>query len=80
MMREVLTRRFKRLLKEHGLPAGEAAEDQPLNSMPPASASEEPGSAEEELPPPIESDDGDGLSLDEAEDEAEAQGGDVGLG
>ena len=25
MMREVLTRRFKRLLKEHGLPAGEAA-------------------------------------------------------
>ncbi len=24
MMREVLTRRFKRLLKEHGLPAGEA--------------------------------------------------------
>ncbi len=24
MMREVLTRRFKRLLKEHGLPAGES--------------------------------------------------------
>ncbi len=42
MMREVLTRRFKRLLKEHGLPAGEAAaDDQPLTSMSPASASDE---------------------------------------
>ena len=27
MMREVLTRRFKRLLKEHGLPAGETARE-----------------------------------------------------
>ena len=79
MMREVLTRRFKRLLKEHGLPAGEAAaDDQPLNSISPARTGEEQGSAEEELPPPVESDDGDGVSLDEAEDEAEAQGGDVG--
>ena len=28
MMREVLTRRFKRLLKEHGLPAGESAPEE----------------------------------------------------
>ena len=35
MMREVLTRRFKRLLKEHGLPAGEtAANDEALLPSP----------------------------------------------
>ena len=39
MMREVLTRRFKRLLKEHGLPAGESAPE------------EEPGDISEHLSP-----------------------------
>ncbi len=34
MMREVLTRRFKRLLKEHGLPAGESAPGDRVSSPP----------------------------------------------
>jgi excinuclease ABC subunit C len=79
MMREVLTRRFKRLLKEHGLPAGEAAaDDQPVNALVSAPPGEEPGGGEEQLLPPEENSDLNSLSLDDAEDEAEAQGGDVG--
>jgi excinuclease ABC subunit C len=35
MMREVLTRRFKRLLKEHGLPAGETAPEDKALGVPP---------------------------------------------
>ncbi len=34
MMREVLTRRFKRLLKEHGLPAGESAPSEEATPSP----------------------------------------------
>ncbi len=34
MMREVLTRRFKRLLKEHGLPAGETAQNEGQHPSP----------------------------------------------
>ncbi len=47
MMREVLTRRFKRLLKEHGLPAGESAPSEPPSSWP---GSTRPSSATEEAP------------------------------
>jgi excinuclease ABC subunit C len=39
MMREVLTRRFKRLLKEHGLPAGDAVPGEDGSSWPVSRAS-----------------------------------------
>jgi excinuclease ABC subunit C len=74
MMREVLTRRFKRLLKEHGLPAGEAV---PVNG-PSWPGLTRPSSATEEAPAVLDG----GLEIepeeDEIEGEAEAQGGDVG--
>jgi excinuclease ABC subunit C len=78
MMREVLTRRFRRLLKEHGLPAGGTA------------ASDEDQTRSSGLSSPSLSDvsstmsgsesGGEGLEpfFEESEDDAEAQGGDVG--
>ena len=42
MMHEVLTRRFKRLLKEHGLPAGDAAAAEGEQDDPAASPSPQP--------------------------------------
>ena len=96
MMREVLTRRFKRLLKEHGLPAGETAhndESAPLTPVPSPARGEGNAlsTAATGLPSPLA---GEGLGVrgnvleEEAlspepeengiEDEAEAQGGDVG--
>jgi excinuclease ABC subunit C len=66
MMREVLTRRFKRLLKEHGLPAGESA----VSDAPPeAIAAAETLS----LPPPVEEE-----YTEEENGDAAAQGGDLG--
>jgi excinuclease ABC subunit C len=90
MMREVLTRRFKRLLREHGLPAGEAASSEcegtePLSESWPGVTDPSTPSAEEA----VVALDGrlrgghDGVepdSSDETEDDAEAQGGDVGAG
>ena len=87
MMHEVLTRRFKRLLKEHGLPAGEATSSESEGTGPlskswpgltqPSMETDEPvvalddclkgGHDEAALDPE-----------DETEDDAEAQGGDVG--
>ncbi len=111
MMREVLTRRFKRLLKEHGLPAGgpapEAEQGDPAPSLQPSpdGRGSDPGSqqhllSEREDEPeasPSSSWPGstrpstalygrlegshDDIALDpgdETEDDAEAQGGDVG--
>jgi excinuclease ABC subunit C len=88
MMREVLTRRFKRLLREHGLPAGEAAssENEATETLPESW----PGAAEPSIPGAEEAvfvldgrleggNDGEEPDLgDETEDDAEAQGGDVG--
>jgi excinuclease ABC subunit C len=111
MMREVLTRRFKRLLKEHGLPAGEAVpSDNP--SWPSNATKEAPSPLDGRLKGGHDSVESDALPLpwpgltrpssateqelgsldgrlgggqdeiepveDEIEDEAEAQGGDVG--
>jgi excinuclease ABC subunit C len=98
MMREVLTRRFKRLLKEHGLPAGEtaAADDGqgPLTQPSPQGERAigvpcpggEQGAIGVPSPPRGEGQGEGGLSPadelepagDESEEEAEAQGGDVG--
>jgi excinuclease ABC subunit C len=74
MMREVLTRRFKRLLKEHGLPAGEtAASDESPHpspcSLPVGDRDGVGGVALAEEAPA-------GEPLEDSE-EAEAQGGDV---
>jgi excinuclease ABC subunit C len=59
MMREVLTRRFKRLLKEHGLPGGEAAgndQESPLSPVPSPAREEgdalSTGTARPTSPPP----------------------------
>jgi len=76
MMREVLTRRFRRLIKEHGLPAGdaaasdiegetEAAEKAPAATTVALEASSQPSPVEEEY-------------AEEENGEAAAQGGDVG--
>ncbi|MFZ1110444.1 MAG: excinuclease ABC subunit UvrC [Rhodomicrobium sp.] len=114
MMREVLTRRFKRLLKEHGLPAGDAApsDEGPAPSPCPSSTQQRPlsqgerdrvrGDAPGKEPEATPSLSWPGLTRpstateeapagrlkggrddlepeeDETEDEAEAQGGDVG--
>jgi excinuclease ABC subunit C len=87
MMREVLTRRFKRLLREHGLPAGEAASSEsggsePLSESWPGSTrpSTETEVAVLALDCRLEGSH-DGVEpdpSDETEDDAEAQGGDVG--
>ena len=86
MMREVLTRRFKRLMKEHGLPAGEAASSDEAS----ASASLSwPGmtrpsivSVEETSAPlvdsPLKGGYDNGEAMDETEDDPQAQGGDPG--
>lgn len=86
MMREVLTRRFKRLMKEHGLPAGEAASSNETS----ASASLSwPGmtrpsivSAEETSAPlvdsPLKGGYDNGEAMEETEDDPQAQGGDPG--
>jgi excinuclease ABC subunit C len=88
MMREVLTRRFKRLLREHGLPAGEAASSESEGTEPLSESW--PGATEPSIPSAEEAVgalDGrlkgghDGIepdSSDETEDDVEAQGGDVG--
>ncbi len=103
MMHEVLTRRFKRLLREHGLPAGESApeaeqDDLDTGAPPNASGSEEPEAPTSlscpGLPQPSTEteeavvaldgrlkgghDDGEADPSDETDDDAEAQGGDVG--
>ena len=88
MMREVLTRRFKRLLREHGLPAGEAASSESEGTE---TLSESwPGATEPSIPAAEEAvvaldgrhtggnDDVEPDLGDETEDDAEAQGGDVG--
>ncbi len=88
MMREVLTRRFKRLLKEHGLPAGETAASDGDELRPPHSVSlpKRREDARNSLSPRgegwgegglIPCDDAEPVE-DEIEDDAEAQGGDVG--
>ncbi len=93
MMREVLTRRFKRLLKEHGLPAGEtAASDEASRPSPcpsPHGRGDAFSTAASEPPLPWGEGWGEGRDLEEGaltleppengiDDEAEAQGGDVG--
>jgi excinuclease ABC subunit C len=88
MMREVLTRRFKRLLREHGLPAGDAASSESEGTE---TLSESwPGATEPSIPAAEEAvvaldgrltggnDDVEPDLGDETEDDAEAQGGDVG--
>jgi excinuclease ABC subunit C len=83
----VLTRRFKRLLREHGLPAGEAAssENEEIETLPESW----PGAAESSIPGAEEAvvaldgrlgghGDAEPNLDDETEDDAEAQGGDVG--
>jgi excinuclease ABC subunit C len=88
MMREVLTRRFKRLLREHGLPAGEAASSESEGAE--RLSESWPGATEPSIPSAEETVVAlDGLLKggddvvepdlgDETEDDAEAQGGDVG--
>ncbi len=88
MMREVLTRRFKRLLREHGLPAGEAASSESEGTETPSESW--PGATEPSIPAAEEAvvaldgrltggnDDVEPDLGDETEDDAEAQGGDVG--
>jgi excinuclease ABC subunit C len=74
MMREVLTRRFKRLLKEHGLPAGETAvSDAEVPSRPNPSPLAGEGQADEEIPSrnQFESEE------DDMEDETCGHGGDI---
>ena len=93
MMREVLTRRFKRLLKEHGLPAGEtAANDEASRPSPPPSPHGRGSPAvpvEGASPLPWGEGHGEGRDVeaevlppepleDEIDGDAEAQGGDVG--
>ena len=107
MMREVLTRRFKRLLKEHGLPAGEfAPEEEPGDISEHPSPGDAVANAADSLSDPLASSwpgltqpskvtneaeaalDGrlegghDDVEPDftegDGEDDAEAQGGDVG--
>ncbi len=93
MMREVLTRRFKRLLKEHGLPAGETAANDEASRPSPQPSPHGRGSpavpVERASPLPWGEGLGEGRDLEEEapsaepienglEDEAEAQGGDVG--
>ncbi len=88
MMREVLTRRFKRLLREHGLPAGEAAssESEGAETLPKSwpDATEPSIPAAEEAVVALDGrltggdDDVEPDLGDETEDDAEAQGGDVG--
>jgi len=77
MMREVLTRRFKRLLKEHGLPAGlsapgDGSEIDPQPSELPSGNKEELAGREDDLLPDLGYE-----QSDETEDDAEAQGGDT---
>jgi excinuclease ABC subunit C len=88
MMREVLTRRFKRLLREHGLPAGEAASSESEETE--TLCESAPGETEPSIPGAEEAvvaldgrleggnDDAEPDLGDETEDDAEAQGGDVG--
>ncbi len=88
MMREVLTRRFKRLLREHGLPAGEAASSESEGTE--TLSKSWPGATEPSIPAAEEAvvaldgrhtggnDDVEPDLGDETEDDAEAQGGDVG--
>jgi excinuclease ABC subunit C len=82
MMREVLTRRFKRLLKEHGLPAGETALSDDAGIRPPHSVSLPEGREDDaasysfEINTPSVEQRGDDAQPAE-DDEAEAQGGDV---
>jgi excinuclease ABC subunit C len=93
MMREVLTRRFKRLLKEHGLPAGETAVSEEAFRPSPCPSPNGRGDAlstgTAEPPLPWGEGWGEGRDLEEVsltsepiengiDDDAEAQGGDVG--
>ena len=93
MMREVLTRRFKRLLKEHGLPAGEAVPSDGVHNPSPCPSPHGRGdvlsTGTPELPLPWGEGGVRGDALEEealiaeplengTDDEAEAQGGDVG--
>ena len=91
MMREVLTRRFKRLLKEHGLPAGETAASDGELSPPhpvllPKGRRDASTTVADSLSPRGEGWGEGGLAEaltleppeNGIEDEAEAQGGDVG--
>lgn len=86
MMREVLTRRFKRLMKEHGLPAGDTAqsddtdalltqpsfkEERVSGGIPTSLSGERQG--EGEPFPDLDYENGDA-----GQDDAESQGGDVG--
>ena len=93
MMREVLTRRFKRLLKEHGLPAGETAASDEAHYPSPCPSPNGRGDANSEVAAyPLSHGERAGVrgdALEEEaltleplengiEDESEAQGGDVG--
>jgi excinuclease ABC subunit C len=74
MMSEVLTRRFRRLVKEHGLPAVDAAASEPEQTVaePLSSAAFE---RDETCTRAAALDDG---GMDETEEDTEAQGGDIG--